>query len=194
MPFVVRGPGIAALPEGIQVATSHVDVLPTLLGLAGIDETIAATVVGADHVETHPLVGRDLSPLLRGEVTHDAVDAPVYFMTDDDISRGDRQQNIATREPYDAVAGPARVESVIARIASGPAGEPELWKLTRYFAEIDDDSGCEWELHNLFRDPEEREDLAADPVDLPREFDAMQAVLGLTRDRKRLTPRFTTQS
>ena len=80
---------------------------------------------------------------------------------------------------------------MIARIASGPAGEPELWKLTRYFAEIDDDSGCEWELHNLSRDPEEREDLATDP---PREFDAMQAVLGLTRDRKRLTPRFTTQS
>jgi hypothetical protein len=115
-------------------------------------------------------------------------------MTDDDISRGDRQRNIVTREPYDAVAGPGRVESVIARIASGPAGEPELWKLTRYFAELDDDSGGEWELHNLTRDPEEREDLAsdpADPADRPRELDAMRAVLGLTRDRKRLTPRLT---
>ena len=192
VPMVVRGPGIATRPEGIDIATSHVDVLPTLLGLAGIDETIAATIVGTDHLETHPLVGRDLSPLLRGEATPEAVDAPVYFMTDDDISRGDRQRNIVTREPYEAVAGPARVESVIARIASGPAGEPELWKLNRYFTELEADPDAEvvdeWELHNLTRDPEERANLALDP---PRELDGMRAVLELTRGRKRLTPRLT---
>ena len=192
VPMVVRGPGIATRPEGIDIATSHVDLLPTLLGLAGIDETIAATIVGTDHLETHPLVGRDLSPLLRGEATPEAVDAPVYFMTDDDISRGDRQRNIVTREPYEAVAGPARVESVIARIASGPAGEPELWKLNRYFTELEADPDAEvvdeWELHNLTRDPEERANLALDP---PRELDGMRAVLALTRGRKRLTPRLT---
>ncbi|MFN8025754.1 MAG: sulfatase-like hydrolase/transferase [Acidimicrobiia bacterium] len=194
VPFVVRGPGIAPAPAGVDIATSHVDVLPTLLGLAGIDETIAATVVGEDHVEVHPLVGRDLSALLRGETTVDAVDAPVYFMADDDISRGDRQRNLLTGEPYEAVAGPARVESVLARIASGPGGAPELWKLTRYFTELGEDGDWpeEWELHNLARDPEERTNLAAHPGSDPvPELHQMQAVLDLTRDRKRLTPRFT---
>lgn len=201
VPFVVRGPGIAPRPEGIGIATSHVDLLPTLLGLAEIDETIAATVVGADHVETHPLVGRDLSPLLRGETTEDALDAPVYFMTEDDITRGDRQRGLVSGEAFEAVAGPARVESVIARIASGPGGAPELWKLNRYFTELDGDASAaadgrpgaepdEWELHNLTRDPEEREDLTLDPVP---ELEAMKAVLDLTRARKRLTPRLTRQ-
>jgi hypothetical protein len=109
-------------------------------------------------------------------------------MTDDDISRGDRQHNIVSREPYEAVAGPARVESVIVRIASGPGGAAELWKCTRSFAELEGDEGDEWELYNLARDPEERENLALDP---PPELDAMKAVLNLTRARKRLSPRLT---
>jgi arylsulfatase A-like enzyme len=188
VPFVVRGPGIAPRPGGIGIATSHVDVLPTLLGLADIDEAIAATVVGADHLETHPLAGRDLSPLLRGDATEEALDAPVYFMTDDDISRGDRQRNLVTREPYDAVAGPARIESVIVRIASGPGGAAELWKCTRSFTDLARDDGDEWELYNLARDPDERENLAPDP---PPELEAMKAVLDLTRARKRLSPRLT---
>lgn len=196
VPFVVRGPGIAPRVDGVGIATSHVDVLPTMLGLAEIDETIAATVVGEDHVEVHPLVGRDLSPLLRGEAGEDALDAPVYFMTDDDISRGDRQRNIVSREPYDAVEGPARVESVLARIASGPGGANELWKCTRSFTELDTDGDWpdDWELYNLARDPEERENLAAPTAaGPPPELAQMQAVLGLTRTRKRLTPRLTTR-
>jgi arylsulfatase A-like enzyme len=188
VPFIVRGPGIDPRPDGVAIATSHVDVLPTLLGLAEIDEAIAATVVEADHVETHPLVGRDLSPVLRGEAAEDALDAPVYFMTDDDISRGGRQRNIVTQEPYAPVAGPSRVESVIVRNASGPGGAAELWKCNRFFAELEPEAGDEWELYNLSRDPEERDNLALDP---PRELGAMQAVLDLTRARKRLRPRFT---
>ena len=45
VPLLVRGPGIAATAEGVQTPTSHVDLLPTLLGLAGIDVERAAAIV-----------------------------------------------------------------------------------------------------------------------------------------------------
>jgi arylsulfatase A-like enzyme len=192
VPLLVRGPGITPRPDGLDIATSHVDVLPTLLGLAGVDVAAVVPEVAEQHVETHHLVGRDLSGVLTGATAADPYDEPVYFMTDDQISRGDRQRNLLTQEPYDAVAAPSRVESVLARIATGPAGEPELWKLTRYFDRVHEQTADdEWELHDLARDPEERVNLALDP---PPELDRMQAVLELTRTRKRLTPRFTPQA
>ena len=51
----------------VQMPTSHVDLVPTLLGLAGIDVERAAASVAVEHDETQPLPGRDLSPVLRGE-------------------------------------------------------------------------------------------------------------------------------
>ncbi len=48
VPLLVRGPGVAATPEGVHTPTSHVDLLPTLLGLAGIDVERAAAVVAVD--------------------------------------------------------------------------------------------------------------------------------------------------
>ena len=37
VPLLVSGPGVAPVDGGISVPTSHVDLIPTLLGLAGID-------------------------------------------------------------------------------------------------------------------------------------------------------------
>ena len=88
VPLVVRGPGVAAAPGGVHVPTSHIDLLPTLLGLAGIDLERAAAVVAVEHDETQPLPGRDLSPVITGAVTAESVTAPLYFMTEDDVGRG----------------------------------------------------------------------------------------------------------
>ena len=88
VPLLVRGPGVAATPEGVHTPTSHVDLLPTLLGLAGIDVERAAAVVAVEHDETQPLPGRDLSAVLRGSTTADTLAEPLYFMTEDDVSRG----------------------------------------------------------------------------------------------------------
>ena len=78
VPLLVRGPGVVATPEGVHTPTSHVDLLPTLLGLAGIDVERAAAIVAVEHDETQPLPGRDLSPVLRGRVAADVVGrAPV---------------------------------------------------------------------------------------------------------------------
>ena len=69
VPLVVRGPGVAPIAGGITTPTSHVDLIPTLLGLAGIDVERAAAGVAAHHVEARPLPGRDLSGLLTGKAS-----------------------------------------------------------------------------------------------------------------------------
>ena len=61
MPFIVASPDQGA-PHQVNVPTSHADLIPTLLGLAGIDPADALSKLAADHTEARPLVGRDLSP------------------------------------------------------------------------------------------------------------------------------------
>ena len=165
VPLMIAGPGISPRPGGISIATSHVDLLPTLLGLTGADRDDIAPIVAEHHIETQPLVGRDLSSLVHGEADESILDDPVYFMTEDEISRGLDHVNRFTKVPFEAVAGPAKVESVIARVATAPDGGDELWKLNRYYDRVEIDDGAEWELYNLSRDPEERTNLAASTTD-----------------------------
>ncbi len=198
VPLVISGPGIERVADGIDVPTSHVDLLPTLLGLAGIDEEQAAARVAEHHVETHPLPGRDLSGVLTGAVDAESVRAPIYFMTDDDISRGSTQTNLFTGKPYDAVSAPSRVESVIAALPTGSEGAAELWKLNHSFERLDEwdaehgvaaaatpAAGPFWELHNLTTDPEERRNVADERSDA---LANLRELLGVERDSKRLVP------
>ena len=63
------------------------------------------------HAEAQPLPGRDLSGLITG--TDDGRrrwTRPIYFMTEDDISRGQSQTNILTGKPFDAVGQPAKLD------------------------------------------------------------------------------------
>jgi arylsulfatase A-like enzyme len=201
VPLVVNGPGVAASATGIDMPTSHVDLVPTLLGLAGIDRDEAAAGVAAHHDEVHPLPGRDLSGLLTGRTAAADLAAPVYFMTEDDITRGMSQQNQITGAPWDPVGNPSRVESVIAALPTGADGGDELWKLNRYYERLD-----EWdrehglavnpflapaaepvvELHNLTTDPEERTNLADGA---PAALGRLRSVLDDERESKRLLPR-----
>ena len=149
VPLVFQGPGIAARPDGITTPTSHVDLLPTLLGLAGIDMERAAAGAAEHHDETHPLPGRDLSGLITGSKSAESVAAPVYFMTEDDVSRGVTQTSIISGEPYEPVGAPSRVESVIAALPTGEGGGEELWKLNHYHERLDD-----WDVaHGLPTNP-----------------------------------------
>ena len=66
VPFVVSSPLIQGGPREVDVLTSHADLLPTLLGLADIDQAAARAKLASDHTEARPLVGRDLSPLILG--------------------------------------------------------------------------------------------------------------------------------
>ena len=200
VPLLVKGPGVSPVPGGIWAPTSHVDLIPTLMGLAGIDIERATAGVAAHHAETRPLSGRDLSELISGKAAPDAVREPIYFMTEDDISRGLTQNNVITGAPFDAVAPPACIESVVTTLATGTDGAPEMWKLNHYYERLDEwdaehgiaanpsaapPADPAFELHNLTADPEERHNLVADsPVELSR----LQSVLANQRDEKRLVP------
>ncbi len=200
VPLLVAGPGVEPKPEGVAVPTSHVDLIPTLLGLAGIDRERAAAGVAAHHDEAQPLPGRDLSPIIKGQTDASTLASPIYFMTEDDVTRGMTQVNILTGAGFDPVAPPTNIESVLATLPTGDGGAPELWKLNHYYDRLDDwyaaqgvapnpfqgpAADPDWELHNLTTDPEERQNRAFDD---PGAASRMKSVLETERDAKRRIP------
>lgn len=125
VPFVVALPGQTEA-RSVPMPTSHIDLVPTILGLAGIDAEKVRQEIAPGFTDPLPLVGRDLSPLIRGEAGPEKLAEPIFFMTDDDPSRGLDQKNFIGLA-YDSVAQPNHVESVIAEI------DGEVWKYSHYF-------------------------------------------------------------
>jgi arylsulfatase A-like enzyme len=211
VPLLVRGPGIATTPEGVHTPTSHVDLLPTLLGLAGIDVERAAAIVAVEHDETQTLPGRDLSPLLRGSVTPASLAEPLYFMTEDDVARGLSRLGLVSGQEYEPVPYPSHVESVITSRPTGSgddAAGTAVWKLNHYYERLDEFDQAHglpanpfaappaepaWELHNLTADPEERHNLAAD-ADAAAVLRDLQGVLDEQREAKRRLPQLRNRS
>ncbi len=205
VPLLVKGPGVAATAGGVEVPTSHVDLVPTLLGLAGIDVERAADVVALRHDETQPLPGRDLSGVITGAATAESLAEPLYFMTEDDVGRGLTTTNMFTGASFEPVPYPSHVESVITVLPTGPDERPELWKLNHYYERLDEFDAAHgvpanpfappaaesaWELHNLTADPEERQNRATGAPDV---FGDLRGVLEAQRDAKRRVPHLRNQ-
>ena len=200
VPLLIAGPGITNGGGGVSIPTSHIDLIPTLLGLAGIDVEEAAAEVEAHHDEAHLLPGRDLSGIVRGTAEVTSIESPIYFMTEDDVTRGLTQANILTGVAFEPVPPPINIESVVGALPTGEGGASELWKLNHYYDRLDDWYAAqgvapnpfagpaveaEWELHNLTVDPEERYNLASDD---PAVASSMRSVLESERDAKRRIP------
>lgn len=201
VPLVVKGPGVSPVAGGITMPTSHVDLVPTLMGLAGIDVERAADGVAEHHDEVHPLPGRDLSPVIAGRADPATLASPLYFMTEDDMSRGLNQANVIDGTPFTPVDFPSRIEAVVATLPTGADGTGELWKLNHYYERLDEWHAAQgipagpagmpaadplFELHNLTTDPEERRNRAGDDAEVLR---TMRSLLDAQRDAKRLLPR-----
>lgn len=132
-----------------ELPTSHVDIIPTLLSAAGIDEAAVAETLRPDFTELHPLPGRDLMPLVDGdeEAKADAGSRAVYLMTRDHVLEGDsgvaavgRLFGITENPPLPfRISLPAFVasnfEGLVARVPEAEAvgGAGHLWKVVRTF-------------------------------------------------------------
>ena len=184
VPFYVSSPLLPGGPRELATPTSHADLIPTLLGLAGIDHDEALAKLNADHTEVRPLVGRDLSDVIRAAEPSLTAE-PILFMTDDEISEGSAKSAspfqrfaVLTRH-YSNVAQPNHVETVVAQVDVD--GEQHTVKLSRYHdnqqfwtvpgerderrqgrhtVTVTEPEPDEWELYDLTLDPTEERNLA----------------------------------
>ena len=118
--------------------TSHVDIVPTLLAAAGIDESLIAPYLAADFSEVHALPGTNLMPVVDGSGDADR-DRGVYMMTCDNMLEGDtgasgvaRRLGRTAKPPLPLrVNTPAHVASNFEGLVQRIGGT--LWKLVRVF-------------------------------------------------------------
>lgn len=132
VPLIIQNPILFKEPESTDMITSHVDILPTLMGITGLEAKKIQEVLSNNHTEVQPLLGRDLSPLLKNKKDFKGANEPIYFMTDDNFTKGLNQVSI-TGIPYHAVIQPNSIESVIADLPTGRGVAKEIWKYSRYF-------------------------------------------------------------
>lgn len=146
VPFVIARIGDAATcPRRVTTPTSHVDLVPTLLGAAGVDVDAVAADLSRAFSEVHPLPGRNLVPVVDGAAAD--ADRAVYMMTRDNVLEGDTGASAGARR-IGLTANPpaplriqvpayvaANFEGLVVRVddtdAKGGAGH--LWKLVRTF-------------------------------------------------------------
>ena len=203
VPFAIARVGENAT-EGSVIAdapTSHVDIVPTLLGAAGIDEAATAEILRRSFSEVHPLPGRNLMPVIDGAAEADR-DRSVYLMTNDNMLEGDTGASAIARglgrvdkpPPPLRIQVPAHVasnfEAVVARVAAADAsdGADHLWKLVRTFDDpatwtepgvrhlaANGPGGAEYRTEAL-PDQWELYDLDADPIEAGNRWNDAEAV------------------
>lgn len=190
VPFVVARIGAGATePRLVQAPTSHVDLVPTLLGAAGVDVPAVAAVLAETFSEVHPLPGRNLMPVVDGGPADE--DRGVYLLTRDNVLEGDSGASAVARAIGAVTNPPAPLRiRVPADVAANFEGlvqryDGRLWKLVRTF----DDPGTwtepgvrqlafsgrggdryrsdvlddQWELYDLTGDPVEAVNRWEDP-------------------------------
>jgi arylsulfatase A-like enzyme/putative intracellular protease/amidase len=146
--FIARiGGEQATTARTVTTPTSHLDLVPTLLAAAGIDETTVGKRLRKDFSEVHELPGRNLLPLVDGEPAPDAASRAVYLLTRDNMLEGDsgasglaRRLRKTANPPVPlriqvAAHAASNFEGVVARVDSSEAtrGAGHLWKLVRTF-------------------------------------------------------------
>lgn len=184
VPMIISSPLLSGAGRDVDIPTSHADLLPTMLGLAGINPDEAIKQIAAEHTEARPLVGRDLSGVVLGTQEPPA-NEPVLFITEDEISEG----AVTSKSPfmkfarwtktYETVAQPNHVETVVADVDIG--GAQHRIKFSRYHDNrqfwtvpgvrderlkrketitVTEPAPDEYELYDLTLDPLEQHNLA----------------------------------
>ena len=176
VPMLISNPKINCHENKVRYVdqlTSHIDVLPTLLGLAGFDAK-AQNFIGkgmTDHTYI-PLPGADLSAVIDDPKTpvkgpDGKIRESVLFITDDTITDHLKGEPPSTAFKIFEGEVAAQQKNGIP-LADGSVAQPnhircirtKNWKLARYW----DPSGGEtdqWELYNLADDPTEIHNLVS---------------------------------
>jgi len=215
VPFIVASPLLPGGARELDIPTNHADLVPTLLGLTGIDADQALTRLRPDHSDAQPLVGRDLSSAIRAAEPA-APTEPILFTTDDEISEG----RARTASPfgrvskalhrYSTVKQPNHLQTVIAEVDVD--GERHLVKCSRYYdnaqfwtvpgerderlqgrqtVTVTDPEADEYEFYDLTLDPIEARNLAHPSYADDRSRELQRTMLALLAEQlaaKRLTP------
>lgn len=191
VPFVIARIGSqSTTARTVDAPTSHVDLVPTLLGTAGVDVPTVAAQLAETFSEVHPLPGVDLMPVVDGGPADP--DRAVYLLTRDNVLEGDTGASGLARQLGRDVNPPAplriRVPVQVAGNFEGMVARADdrLWKLVRTF----DDPGTwtepgvrqlaytgrgaqryrsdvlddQWELYDLTGDPAEAVNRWEDPA------------------------------
>jgi arylsulfatase A-like enzyme len=143
VPLIVRLPPRMHTPlrgKQIHVVTSHLDLLPTMLGLVNANTNYIQSLMRKTFSEVRPLVGRDLTRLIYNKKEHNIGEfgSPQLFMTDDNVLFGSNMVTI-TGKLYQPVKQPASIQTVIAFMCSQCCSyecdeeHKKLWKYSRYY-------------------------------------------------------------
>lgn len=146
VPFTIARVGRnSTAPRVVEAPTSHVDLVPTLLGAADVDVEAVAESLRESFSEVHPLPGRNLMPVVDGADADDH--RAVYLMTRDNILEGDSGASGLGRQLKQTSNPPAPLriripahtaanfEGLVVRVdeAAAPGGAGHRWKLVRSF-------------------------------------------------------------
>ncbi|MFC3194027.1 sulfatase-like hydrolase/transferase [Marinicella sediminis] len=154
VPVLISSPSInpsKGHPERVDGLTSHIDLLPTLMGLANIDET-RQSEIAQSLSKTHyvaPFPGIDLSPMIQHpkKSAETLADRSLLFVTDDMITeplpRDNDPHNQESWEQYKVYAASLaelKKQAEFKALCDGPVTQPAHvravrqgeWKLVRY--------------------------------------------------------------
>ncbi|MDB5706991.1 MAG: sulfatase [Sphingomonas bacterium] len=189
---------VAPEPAQLDALTSHIDILPTVLGLAGVDAATRRTYSNqlAQSRPVPPLPGVDLSSIIRNALSDDPQEMPivepdggvregVLFITDDEITAPLPPSRTAQeKHSYEEFAV---YQEVVASVITGKGGkgpvaltpgsvkQPNHVRCVRThdykLARYFDPSGRvdqEWEMYDLKNDPNEAINLVEVTASPPR--------------------------
>jgi arylsulfatase A-like enzyme len=198
VPLIIHSPVLFSDYNFTDELTSHVDIIPTMIGLANISEAKTLSKLKFNHTETHKLVGKRIcmnldTTQINYKCDHTRSSEALYFWTVDNPTKGLNQFNPFTQQPYQSVVEPNSIEAVIVYLLTN--GVRHLYKYAKYY---DPNTGSttppEYEMYDLTNDQLETKNLVNSEYSTPETIEIrkkLEAILIEQRNKKMIMPTST---